>query len=101
MLHDEWIAKAEIHTENGENWILDYFIQVFESVDDDTKVYGVRVDKSTPEGVLNEREETMAITESHEEALQIANAFAKGCVPPVVLLEMADEWCYNHSPVVH
>jgi hypothetical protein len=92
LLRGEWIAKAEITTEGGESWALNYYIKNFECEDGEGQYFGLRVDKSTPEGVLIESEETMAITDSYEEALAMANAFAKGSVPPVTLLEMVDDY---------
>jgi len=91
IAHDEWVAKAEIRTKSGENWVLNYYLQNFDG-ENGEKFYGLRIDKSTPDGVLDEREETLAITESYEEAMIMAKAFAKGSVPPVTLLEMTDEW---------
>jgi hypothetical protein len=88
---DEWLANAKFQTEEGENWILSYHLQAF-SADDGSENFGLRIDKSTPEGVLCEREETLAITDSREEIVIMANAFARGSVPPVTLLEMADDW---------
>ena len=87
----EWIAKADLHTEDGNNWILNYYLQSYDG-EDGEKYYGLRIDKSTPEGVLEESEDTLAITESREEILIMAKAFARGCVPPVTLLEMTDDW---------
>ncbi|MDR0271977.1 MAG: hypothetical protein LBI27_01475, partial [Clostridiales bacterium] len=63
ILHDAWIAKAELQTESG-NFILDYYLQSFGG-ENGEKFYGLRIDKSTPEGVLEEREETFAITENY------------------------------------
>jgi hypothetical protein len=85
------IATAKLHTDNGETYELSYFLRVFDG-EKGEKFYGLRIDKSTPEGVLIEREETLAVTESHEEILIMARAFAGGSVPPVTLLEMTDEW---------
>ncbi|MCL2217692.1 MAG: hypothetical protein FWB91_11835 [Defluviitaleaceae bacterium] len=83
----EFVAKASILTDCGTEWVLEYFVE-----NHDGQFYSLRVDKSTPDGVLVEREETPAMTENHEEAMAMAEAFAQGSVPPVVLLEMADEW---------
>ncbi|MCL1843135.1 MAG: DUF6514 family protein [Defluviitaleaceae bacterium] len=88
---NEWVANAEIRLESGETWVLNYYIQSVNSGEGIT-LYGLKIEKSTPEGVLFESEETGSITESYDEALIMAKAFAKGSVPPVVLLEMADEW---------
>lgn len=91
VLHEEWVANAELCTDSGEQWILDYYLQSFEG-EEGAQLYGLRIDKRTHGGELQEREETRAFTESHEDALIMAKAFAKGSVPPVTLLEMADEW---------
>lgn len=93
---NEWVSNAEITTENGERWILDYYLQSHEMEESDDeapgKAYGLRVDKSTPEGVLIEREETRGITQDRAAAQVMAETFAQGTVPPSVLLEMVDEW---------
>jgi len=87
---NEWVAAAEIQTESGENWALNYYVQEFSG--EDEQFFGLRIDKSTPEGVLHESEETLAITDSHAKAVAMAQFFAKGSVTPIVLLEMVDEW---------
>ena len=86
------VAKTTIQTDSGDEWVLEYFLQEHQGEEGGT-LYGLRVDKSTPDGVLVEREETPALAESHDAAMAMAQAFAKGAVPPMVLLEMADEWC--------
>ena len=91
MLKDEWVSSAEYQTESGENRVLNYFLKHFCGEGGET-LYGLKIDKSTPEGVLCESEETFALTECRDDALIMAKAFAKGSVPPVTLLEMADEW---------
>jgi len=91
VLNDEWVAKTEYQNESGETWALNYFLKRF-SGEDDEVLYGLKIDKSTPEGVLHESEETFAVTDCRDDALIMANAFAKGSVQPVTLLEMADEW---------
>jgi hypothetical protein len=88
--HDELVSTAQLRTESGENWILHYFLQVFEG--ENGGMFGLRIDKTATDNTLFEREETGAITESRDEALIMAKAFAKGSVPPVTLLEMADDW---------
>ena len=95
LSQDEWVATVEMNTECNEKWILDYYLQRLDAKNEDEQditFFGIRVDKSNPEGVLHEREATHAITENHETALEMARAFAKGIVPPVTLLEMTDEW---------
>lgn len=96
--NSEWIASAEIQPADDEKWVLDYFLQSSD-VENGEKIYGLRIDKSTPSGVLFEREETPALTDSRDIALRMAQAFAAGCVPPVTLLEMADEWCADAALV--
>ena len=91
ILHREWVAKAEIHTESDETWVLNYFIPETETESGET-LYGLRIEKSSPDGTLYEFQETPFITNHREQALAMATAFAKGSVPPVTLLEMADEW---------
>jgi len=91
ILKEEWVANAEYQNSKNERWILNYFLQISEG-ENGENLYGLRIDKSTPEGVLCESEETFAVTESRDDALTMANAFAKGIVQPVTLLEMADEW---------
>jgi hypothetical protein len=96
LLTDEWVAKADLQAENGENWVLDYYLQSSTTEEGET-IFGLRVDKSTPGGVLEEREETPAVTNNRDTALEMAKAFAKGGVSPVVLLEMVDDWLFQPS----
>ncbi|MCL2456483.1 MAG: DUF6514 family protein [Defluviitaleaceae bacterium] len=95
-VRDEWIARADLVSECGEKWVLDYYLQHFDG-EGDEKFFGLRIDKNSPTGELIEREETFAITESRDDAIIMINAFAKGSVPPVTLLEMADEWYSEYS----
>jgi hypothetical protein len=96
IAHNEWISKAELKAESGESWVLDYYLQKFNG-SEGKQCYGLRVEKSSLEGELLEHEETRAITENREAALAMTEAFAKGSVPPVTLLEMADEWLSEYS----
>jgi len=89
------VAQVSFLADCGTEWILEYFLQEYES-EESNKVFGVRVNKSTPDGVLVETEETPAISDVREEVLAMAKAFAKGTVPPVTLLEIADEWHSEH-----
>ncbi|MCL1882292.1 MAG: DUF6514 family protein [Defluviitaleaceae bacterium] len=91
----QWVANANMHTDADEHWVLDYYLQFYHG-ENGEKLYGLRIDKSSPSGVLHEQEETLAITENQEEILILAKAFARGSVPPVTLLELTDEW---HSEV--
>jgi len=91
---DTLVATATITTGGGDEWLLNYYIQQFVGTEElkDIPLYGLRIDKSTPDGVLAEREETLAVTENHALIMEMAQAFAKGQVTPVVLLEMTDDW---------
>ncbi|MCL2225746.1 MAG: DUF6514 family protein [Defluviitaleaceae bacterium] len=91
MFNEELVATSDYQQESGNKWVLEYYLQIFEGESGES-LYGLRVDKSTPEGVLHESEETFAITECREEALVMAMAFSRGSVPPVTLLEMSDDW---------
>ena len=93
------IAHATIHPEDGEPLVLEYFLRLLTGQEDEV-LYGLRVDKRTPGGMLLEREETPALTGSLEDATTLAKTFAKGTVPPCVLLEMVDEWYDIVSPPV-
>jgi len=93
---EEKVGTATIHPDSGEEWLLEYYLQCYEGLGGET-LFSIRVDKSTPDGVLAEREETFALTESREQALEMVKAFHKGTVPPSVLLEMADDWCDTSS----
>lgn len=93
----ERVAEAVIQPSDGENYILVYFVQTLPTLHDGD-VYALRVDKLSRDGVQLEREETCAVTSSKNEALTMARAFARGTVPPCVLLEMADEWLSQTEP---
>ena len=85
------ITKAKITTESGKIFLLEYSIRcIFKP--EGGELYGLRVDKRAPTGMLLEREETPALTESLGEATALAKAFAAGTVFPDFLLEMVDEW---------
>jgi len=90
-LQEEHLTRATIVTDKGDKWLLDYYIQTYEGRGGH-EIYGLKINKSTPDGVLIESEETFATTETYAEVVAMAKAFAKGTVPPVVLLEMVDEW---------
>jgi hypothetical protein len=95
------ITEVTIQHENGTQWILVYYLQVLPS-QIDGELYALRVDKLTRDGVLLEKAETYALTNSRKEALRMVKAFAKGTVPPSVLLEMADDWEFpTQSTPVH
>jgi hypothetical protein len=87
----ERVTEAIIEPTQGEHYVLVYFLQTLESAEDGD-IYALRVDKLTRDGIQLEREETYAITGDKKEAMLMARAFARGSVPPCVLLEMADEW---------
>jgi hypothetical protein len=55
-------------------------------------VYGLRVDKSTPGGVLVERGETPPVLDDIGCAMQMADVFAQGTVMPCALLETVDDY---------
>ena len=90
-LHEEHVANETIRYDDGTEWLLGYYLQTFECPGGET-LYGLKVDKSTPDGVLVESEETFATTDNKDEALAMVEAFARGTVPPSVLLELVDEW---------
>ena len=90
-VQQEIIASSTIQQDNGKEWLLDYYLQTYDGLEGE-KLYGMRVDKSTPEGVLVDSEETFATTNNRRDALAMVDAFARGTVPPSVLLEMVDEW---------
>lgn len=89
----EMVSKASIVTDNNDEWMLKYYVKM-NANDEGVNFYGLGIEKSTPDGVLIEREETDALTESRETAFAMAQAFAKGTVLPAFLLEMVDE-CYS------
>ena len=82
---------VDLVSESGERWLLQYFLQEYQS-SDGSALYGVRVDKLVPEGRLLESNETFAITDSRDKAAAIVEFLSKGTVPPCVLLDMVDEW---------
>jgi len=88
------IAQTVIHPDEGEQVTLEYYLCQSTGHEDEI-LYALRVDKRHPDGGLIEREETPALTGSLADATAMAEAFAKGTVPPSVLLEMVDEWYGN------
>jgi hypothetical protein len=80
-----WVANEQI-----EGYTLIYYLRAFPA--QEGTAYGLRVDKSTPEGVLLEREETPAVLADISHAMRMAGAFAAGTVMPCTLLEMADDY---------
>jgi negative regulator of sigma E activity len=91
MRTTERITEVTVQHENGTQWVFVYYLQIIHSkVEGD--LYALRVDKLSRDGILLERAETYALTDSRQEALTMVNAFAKGTVPPSVLNEVADEW---------
>ena len=92
----ERISEATVQNDDGLLWIFVYFLQTIKT-ERNEHFYALRVDKLSRDGVLLEREETCAFTDNKEEALAMANAFARGTVPPCVLLEMTDEWSTQNA----
>ncbi|MCL2356115.1 MAG: DUF6514 family protein [Defluviitaleaceae bacterium] len=89
------IAEKSMSADTGEAWILSYFVQTF-TKDDGEEYYGLRVEKRRDsETEIEEAEETGGITECRDEIFAIAQAFAEGTVPPLTLLEIADDWMSN------
>jgi len=86
----ELIEKKTIQRDSGE-WLLAYYMQSTNSSSGE-ELFAMAIEKSTPDGVLVEREETPAVSNSREAILTMAMAFAKGDVEPDVLHEMVDEW---------
>jgi len=89
------VATATMETDNGVTWLLEYYLQTYES-SDGVELYGVKVDKLGGDGTLKESSETFAITDEHGKAQEILTFLAKGSVPPCVLVEMVDEWFSNN-----
>ena len=96
MRKTERITEVTVKHENGTQWVLVYYLQIIPSKAEGD-LYALRVDKISRDGILLERAETYALTDSRQEALLMLNAFASGTVLPSVLLEMADEWDF-HQP---
>jgi len=99
------IAQTTIQPDDGEQVGLEYYLCQQVGVEGET-LYSLRVDKRHMNGGLIEREETPALTGSLTDATAMAEAFARGTVPPSVLLEMVDEWyttffSSNLVPSVH
>ena len=90
-MQQECIAFGKLEQEDGQKWLLEYYLQTVKTPEDGT-LYGIKVEKSTLDGVLTESEETFAITDNRDEIMLMINAFARGTVPPCVLLEMVDDW---------
>jgi negative regulator of sigma E activity len=98
MRTTERITEVTVRHENGTEWIFVYYLQVIPSYDEGD-LFAMRVDKLSRDGILLEKQETYALTASRREAMAMVNAFAKGTVPPSVLMEMADEWSMATTPV--
>jgi hypothetical protein len=98
MRTNEKISEATVQSESGNQWVFSYYLQSVPSINEG-ELYALRVDKSDLDGTLLESEETFPITDSRREALAMAKAFAAGTVPPGVLMEMADEWVMQNTPV--
>jgi len=94
MRTTERITEVTIQ-QNNVQWVLVYYLQAIHTHEGD--VYALRVDKLSRDGVLLEKAETYGLTDSKKEALHMAMAFAKGTVPPCVLLEMADEYASEYA----
>lgn len=93
----ERITEVTIQHQNGDQWILVYYLRAINTQEGD--VYALRVDKLSRDGILLEKAETFGLTASKKEAMHMAMAFAKGTVPPCVLLEVADEYIMQNEPV--
>lgn len=91
MHKDEWTADAQLHTEDGLQWTLKYYVRKT-APRHKRCVYGISVEKYAANGILTETARTPAFTASYAEAAGLAGRFAKGCVTPCVLVEMTDEW---------
>ena len=87
----EVIAKKAIQTDSGVDLVLEYSLHSRKG-EEGEMLYSLEIKKSTPDGVLLERETTAAITNNRETALTAANAFAHGTVLPASLLEIADDY---------
>jgi hypothetical protein len=86
LMESIWIAQ-----EQAAGFILTYYLVPYRR-QSGTTVYALRVEKSSPEGVLLEHEATPPVMDDIAEALRMAGAFAAGTVPPSTLLEMADDY---------
>lgn len=90
MHRDEWLADAEIQTDDGAWWTLRYYVR--ETLSRQTKTsYGIKVEKYTITGELTESNSTPSLTGSYAEAAELAKRLARGSVTPCVLLELVDE----------
>jgi len=90
---EEHIETTTVEFDNGTEWVLDFYIKSIETPDGDN-FYGIKVNRSTPEGVLTESDEAFT-TENKNEALAMAKALAKGKVLPITLLEIVDDWMWQ------
>ena len=88
--NQEWIAKADICQDNGQRWVLEYYLQACNGQEGED-LFGLRVDKCYEDGQLAERCETPAVTDSRVQALSLINAFARGTVTPCTLLELTND----------
>ncbi|MCL2500586.1 MAG: DUF6514 family protein [Defluviitaleaceae bacterium] len=97
MRTTERISEVTVQHENGMQWIFVYYLQAIPS-HSEGELFAIRVDKLTRDGILLEKNETYPLTSSRREAMAMVKAFAKGTVPPSVLMEMADEWSMATQP---
>ena len=88
---DEFIANAEITTEDRRHFTLRYYIS-HAAAQNGSMIYGLKIEKYAENGALAESNRTPAFTESPAVAAKLAERFAQGQVTPMTLLEMADEW---------
>lgn len=91
LLQEEHIETTTVAYDDGTEWVLDFYLQSFECPGGGD-VYGIKVSRSTVDGVLTESDKTFAITESRAEALSMVKSFAKGKVLPISLIEVVDDW---------
>jgi hypothetical protein len=95
MYKDELTVVSAMKTDDGCDYELSYYIRVFNSEEDGStdRFYALRVDKhDKSNGRLIETEDTPPFTDDYDKIRHLAQRFAKGQVPPCILVEMCDEW---------
>jgi len=90
-MQEEHIETTTVKYDNGTEWVLEFYLQSLKTPEGDN-LYGVKINRSTLEGVLAESNETFAATENIDEALTMIRAFSRGKVLPISLPHMVDDW---------
>lgn len=84
------VKTADITTESGITWKLEYHLQKNED-GNGRESFNIRVDKVAPDGDLDDTAQTNVATDDYDEVLTVIMYLAEGTVPPSVLEDMVEE----------